>query len=99
MKMFLIKISTVFLHVFFVNSAFAFEAPSQSESQLFREVNKTEGIVIAQSERGCCVLRTSRVKCAYTGKQYCKVQAKNAVVKFEFHQGTSCREISSCPAR
>ena len=85
--------------VFCVTSAFASAAFPQSQSQLLRGVETTEPILIAQSERGCCVLKTSHVKCAYTIKKYCEAQAKSAGVTFEFHDGTSCREIKSCPSR
>lgn len=99
MKMFFSIVSTSLLLLFCVSSAFALEAPSQSESQMFRDVNRLEGIVIAKSERGCCVQRTSRVKCAYSDKRYCEAQAKKLDVTFEFYEGTSCRKIESCPER
>lgn len=99
MKSFLIIVGSGLLLAFYVCSTIALEAPPQSEQLLFGGVNNTDEIVIAQLERGCCVLRMSRVKCVYTSKQYCEAQASKGSVNFEFHKGTSCREITSCPSR
>ena len=81
---------------FGASTSIALEAPGQAMSQLPFKVEIT---AIAQSDRGCCVIHGNDVRCAYTSSQYCEVQAKKAGVRFDFHKGTSCRKIKSCPAR
>lgn len=99
MRMLKIMIATSLILVFSITLAFQSDALSQSQSKVLRGPETTVPILIAQSDRGCCVLQTSRVKCAYTSRQYCEAQAQSAGVKFKFHKGKSCREIESCPAR
>ena len=99
MKMFSSIFGRVLPLVFCVTSALAAESLLISDLRLFDSATNNEPILVAQSGRGCCVLRASSIKCAYTSKQYCEAQAKNAGVAFEFYQGKSCRETRGCPAR
>jgi hypothetical protein len=55
------------------------------------------GILLsADSDRGCCVLKTSKAKCVYTNRAYCKRKAKQANIPFEFNMGTDCQSIPAC---
>lgn len=53
-------------------------------------------LLAGDSDRGCCVLKTSQAKCVYTNRAYCTHKAKQAGISFEFHVGTDCKTIASC---
>jgi hypothetical protein len=53
-------------------------------------------LLAADSDRGCCVLKTSKAKCVYTNRAYCTRKAKQAGIPFEFHMGTDCQSIPAC---
>ena len=53
----------------------------------------------SDSDRGCCVLGQGNTKCAYASRAYCKQLAANNNLAFEFHQNSSCRKITACPAK
>jgi hypothetical protein len=53
-------------------------------------------LLAADSDRGCCVLKTSKPKCGYTNRAYCARKAKQAGISFEFYIGTDCKTIAAC---
>lgn len=57
---------------------------------------QTGFLLAADSDRGCCVLKTSQAKCVYTNRAYCMHKAKQAGISFEFYMGTDCKAIASC---
>lgn len=51
----------------------------------------------AQDEdRGCCVLKTPRPKCAFSNRAYCERKARKASVKFDFYLNTECKDVPTC---
>lgn len=56
----------------------------------------TEILLASDSDRGCCVLKTSQAKCVYTNRAYCTHKAKQAGISFEFHMGTDCKSVPVC---
>ena len=53
-------------------------------------------LLTANSDRGCCVWKTPKPKCAYSNKTYCVRKAKNANVEFEFYGDTTCKNVPAC---
>lgn len=53
-------------------------------------------LLAGNSDRGCCVLKTSKAKCVYTNRAYCTRKARQAGIPFEFHMGTDCKSIPAC---
>ena len=53
--------------------------------------------VISDSDRGCCVLHTEKIKCAYANRKYCRTKAEEAEVTFDFHKDKVCKNVPECP--
>jgi hypothetical protein len=59
-------------------------------------VVSTDIYLAADSDRGCCILKTPEVKCVYTNKAFCTRKAKQANAEFEFQNGVECKTIAAC---
>jgi hypothetical protein len=55
-----------------------------------------EVFLAGDSDRGCCVWKTSKPKCVYTNKAFCVRKAKQANIAFEFYKGAECKTIPAC---
>ena len=55
-----------------------------------------EVLLAGDSDRGCCVWKTTQPKCVYTNRAFCMSKAKQAKVAFEFHKGAECKAIPAC---
>jgi hypothetical protein len=56
----------------------------------------TEVFLAGDSDRGCCVFKTSKPKCVYTNKAFCMRKAEQANIAFEFYKGAECKTIPAC---
>lgn len=55
-----------------------------------------EVFLAGDSDRGCCVWKTSKTKCVYTNKAFCVRKAKQANIEFEFYKDAECKTIPAC---
>jgi hypothetical protein len=53
-------------------------------------------LVAQDAARGCCVLRGDNTQCAYTSRAYCEQKARQSGSRFDFNEGTSCRNVAAC---
>lgn len=51
----------------------------------------------SDADRGCCVWKSSPVRCTFTNRGYCRTKAEQAGIAFDFHEGTNCAAVSACP--
>jgi len=58
--------------------------------------NVHEVILASDSDRGCCVWKTTKPKCVYTNKAFCERKAAQANTGFEFYKDTGCKTIPAC---
>jgi len=56
----------------------------------------TEVFLAGDSDRGCCVLKTTKPKCVYTNKAFCMRKAKQANIAFEFYKDAECKTVAAC---
>lgn len=51
----------------------------------------------SEADRGCCVWKSTPVKCAFTNRGYCRTKAGQSGIEFDFYEGTNCSAVSACP--